>query len=208
MQIQFTPQRSDESLAIDLVPNGLIVNGTFYDFSEVTGEIQPVGPLFTGDASSVLIILPVGADPTQEESFPDAVLASTLGAIAVPGHPRAVDSEGNTILQEITQIQSGIEGASVELSIVVVSNVVQVISAPPDIVTMRQARLALYSAGKLAQIETAIEALTEPTKTAAKIEWEYSQEVHRNRPFVQMLAAALSLTQEDLDNLFYSASTF
>lgn len=77
----------------------------------------------------------------------------------------------------------------------------------PQSVTMRQARLALLQAGLLAQVDTAIDALPEPDKSAARIEWEYSQEVHRDRPFVAMLAPALGLDDEALDALFIHAAT-
>ena len=76
----------------------------------------------------------------------------------------------------------------------------------PSIVSMRQARLALLSAGLLSQINSAIDSLPSPDKEAAQIEWEYSQEVNRNKAFVQTLAAALGLTDEQLDNLFITAS--
>ena len=76
----------------------------------------------------------------------------------------------------------------------------------PSAVTMRQARLALSTIGLLAQVDTAINALPEPQKTAAKIEWEFSSVVERNRPFVQQLGASLGLTPAQLDNLFIEAS--
>lgn len=76
----------------------------------------------------------------------------------------------------------------------------------PQVVTMRQARLALLGAGLLAQVETAIDALSSPQKEAARIEWEYSQEVHRDRPFVQALGAAMGLSNEQLDALFTTAA--
>ena len=79
--------------------------------------------------------------------------------------------------------------------------------AIPSVVTMRQARLALLQAGVLPLVESAIASMESPTKEAAKIEWEYSQEVQRNKPFVQMLGASLGLTEEQLDNLFLLAST-
>lgn len=82
-------------------------------------------------------------------------------------------------------------------------------SKPPAIpsVTMRQARLALLSAGLLQNVTTAINSLPSPQKEAAQIEWEYSQEVHRDKPFVAVLAGALGLTDTQLDNLFLTAST-
>jgi hypothetical protein len=76
----------------------------------------------------------------------------------------------------------------------------------PSIVSMRQARLALLYAGLLSQVTLAIEELPSPVKEAAQIEWEYSQEVHRDKTFVQTLAATLGLTNEQLDNLFITAS--
>lgn len=78
-------------------------------------------------------------------------------------------------------------------------------SVIPASVTMRQARLALLAAGKLAQVEAAINSLPEPQKSEAKIEWEYSAEVVRNKPFVQSLGAALGLSDDDLDSLFIEA---
>lgn len=76
----------------------------------------------------------------------------------------------------------------------------------PAIVTMRQARLALLGSGLLASVEDAINALPEPQKSAARIEWDYSSEVHRNKPFVATLAAALGLTDAQLDGLFIQAA--
>jgi hypothetical protein len=79
-------------------------------------------------------------------------------------------------------------------------------AAIPQVVTMRQARLALLGAGLLAQVEAAINALPSPQKEAARIEWEYSQEVHRDREFVSVLGAAMGLNDEQLDALFTTAA--
>ena len=76
----------------------------------------------------------------------------------------------------------------------------------PSVVTMRQARMALLQAGKLAKVEAAIQALPSPQKEAALIEWDYSSEVHRNNPFVQMLASAINLSVAEMDALFVTAS--
>lgn len=77
----------------------------------------------------------------------------------------------------------------------------------PQIVTMRQARLALLGAGLLSAVDAAIDALPEPQKSAARIEWDYSSEVHRSRAFVQQLGAALGLDDQQLDALFTQAAT-
>lgn len=78
---------------------------------------------------------------------------------------------------------------------------------PPAKVTMRQARLALSAAGILPQVDAAINALEEPQISVARIEWDYSQEVQRDRELVQLLGPALGLSDEQLDDLFREAAT-
>ena len=73
-------------------------------------------------------------------------------------------------------------------------------------VSMRQARLALLGAGKLAAVDAAINSLPEPAKSAAKIEWEFSNEVFRDRGLVKQLGAALGLNDAALDALFIAAA--
>ena len=78
--------------------------------------------------------------------------------------------------------------------------------AIPAEVTMRQARLALLGAGKLAGVEAAIASMPEPHRTAASIEWEYSYSLQRNNPFVSQLGAALGLDDAGIDALFIAAA--
>ena len=76
----------------------------------------------------------------------------------------------------------------------------------PQEITMRQARLALHEAGLLSNVSTAIASLSEPAKTKAQIEWEYSNALQRDNPFVTTLGNALGLSSDDIDNLFITAS--
>ena len=76
----------------------------------------------------------------------------------------------------------------------------------PASISMRQARLALLGAGMLASVGAAIAALPEPQKSAATIEWEYSNEVQRHNGFVEQLAPVLGLTTDQLDDLFRAAA--
>ena len=80
------------------------------------------------------------------------------------------------------------------------------VEAGPHEVTMRQARLALLAAGKLAGVEAAIASMPEPQRTAASIEWEYSNDLQRNNPFVAQLGAALGLDDAGIDALFIAAA--
>ena len=79
-------------------------------------------------------------------------------------------------------------------------------AAVPAEVTMRQARLALHVAGKLEAVNAAINALPDPPKTAALIEWEYSNSVRRDSQFVALLGPALGLDAAGLDALFIAAA--
>lgn len=74
-------------------------------------------------------------------------------------------------------------------------------------VSMRQARLALLRAGKLADVDAAIAALPSPSKEAAQIEWEYATEVKRTSKLVQSLTPALNLSEAEMDDLFKLAAT-
>lgn len=82
-------------------------------------------------------------------------------------------------------------------------------AAPPPVpaaITMRQARLALLGAGLLAQVNDAVAAMGGAAGSAARIEWEYAQEVSRNSLLVSYLSAALGLSAAQLDDLFIQAS--
>lgn len=72
----------------------------------------------------------------------------------------------------------------------------------PSVITMRQARLALHGSGLLDDVEAAVTAADK----AAQIEWEYASELHRDWPTLVGLAAALGLTDAQIDDLFIAAS--
>ena len=75
----------------------------------------------------------------------------------------------------------------------------------PVKVTMRQARLALLGAGLLATVNASVAAMPGATGDAARIEWEFSSEVYRQKALVLTLGAALGLTSAQLDTLFIKA---
>lgn len=75
------------------------------------------------------------------------------------------------------------------------------------VVTMRQARTALALAGLLPAVNAAIESLPGTAGDLARIEWEFSSEVQRDRGIVSQLGAALGVTNAQLDSLFTTAST-
>lgn len=76
----------------------------------------------------------------------------------------------------------------------------------PQEITMRQARLALLAAGHLDGVQPALDALSEPQRAAAQIEWEYAATLKREHPLVLSLGTALGLSSEDVDALFVAAA--
>lgn len=72
---------------------------------------------------------------------------------------------------------------------------------PP--ISPRQARLALLQAGLLDAVETYI--ATQPR--AVQVEWEYANEIRRDHALLTDAAAALGLSEAQLDELFIAAAS-
>ena len=72
----------------------------------------------------------------------------------------------------------------------------------PQQVTMRQARLALLSAGLLDDVEMVIAA----AGREAQLEWEYAAVVERSNPAVAAVQQQESLTDAQIDDLFREAA--
>lgn len=77
----------------------------------------------------------------------------------------------------------------------------------PSEVTMRQARLALLAAGKLDDVEAALDALpVGAVRDAARIAWDYSSMVERHYGLVSTLGPLIGLDDETIDALFIAAA--
>ena len=72
----------------------------------------------------------------------------------------------------------------------------------PQQVTMRQARLALLSAGLLDDVEMVIAA----AGRAAQLEWEYAAVADRSNPAVAIVQQQKALTDAQIDDLFREAA--
>lgn len=83
------------------------------------------------------------------------------------------------------------------------------ITAPvevPQYVSMRSARLALLQAGKLSVVNTTITNMPGVDGDAARIEWEYAQEVRRDSSLVLSLIPLLGMSDSEIDKLFILAA--
>lgn len=78
-------------------------------------------------------------------------------------------------------------------------------SKVPQVVTIRQARLALLQAGLLDDIDAAIAASTD---RALQIDWEFATQFKRDWPALIAMQPILGLTDKQVDDLFVLAATF
>jgi hypothetical protein len=72
----------------------------------------------------------------------------------------------------------------------------------PQVVSPKQARIALLNAGLLDQVQAAVDA----AGGATKIAWEYATEISRTDPLIETLAQSLQLTDAQVDQLFTAAA--
>lgn len=75
----------------------------------------------------------------------------------------------------------------------------------PQVVSRFQAKAALLQAGLLNQVETFINGPA--TDPLAKLAWAEAVEFYRQSPTILSMAAALSLTPQQLDELFTQAAS-
>lgn len=77
----------------------------------------------------------------------------------------------------------------------------------PPTVSARQIRLWLVGHGvSLATVEAAIDSIPDQTtRDMTRVEWEYAPYVERTHPMLLPLAAALGLTEQQVDQAFREA---
>lgn len=129
----------------------------------------------------------------------DGAADEQLTALGITRHADAIKPAYDSATQKLIVLDSGEYG---------ITNLTQkeIDSRKVNIVTMRQARLALLSSGLLNSIDQVIAAMPSPQMDAALIEWEYAATVDRNSPLVAGLTVGLGLSEQQLDDLFESAS--
>ena len=71
----------------------------------------------------------------------------------------------------------------------------------PKVITMRQARLQLLEVGLLDDVEALV-----ALDRKSQIEWEYANEVYRQSQLIDLVKETISLTDEQIDDMFLSAS--
>jgi hypothetical protein len=79
----------------------------------------------------------------------------------------------------------------------------------PESISARQIRLWLVRNGiSLAQVDAAIDAIPDQLqRDSVRVEWDYAPYVERTHPMLVPLAAALGLTEQQVDQAFVEAAT-
>jgi hypothetical protein len=78
---------------------------------------------------------------------------------------------------------------------------------PPTIVTRAQGKAALITAGLWDDVLAYVDGITDPTQQAlARVALDDTTEWRRDSPFLATAAAALGLTDQQLDDLFVAAA--
>lgn len=109
----------------------------------------------------------------------DEAFASSIGAVAAPEGVQIGDTyDGKTFTPKSDSVPV------------------------PQSVTMRQARLALYSSGLLDAVSGAVAA----GPKSVQIEWEFAATVDRGWPTLAQLQTSLSLSDAQVDALFIQAA--
>ena len=82
-------------------------------------------------------------------------------------------------------------------------------NAPPFVwphLSPRQVRLQLLADGKLSQVQTVINTLTDPQKSQAQIAWDYASEFLHDDPFLAALSPALGYDTTAKVQAFFEAA--
>lgn len=96
MKINLSPQRRDDTLKVRKMGTVLTINGSILDLSEIPEgatlmDAQELHPLLTGNIVhengdfELTFILPLGANPTQAEAFPEPIVDPEDGWLPFPG---------------------------------------------------------------------------------------------------------------------------
>ena len=142
----------------------------------------------------------------RDTSFPAELTDVHYAAFGVHKVRETPKPDYDAATQNLSTSAEFINGEWVQTWAISQATAEEIAQRVPSSVTMRQARLALLGAGKLSMVEAAIDAMPEPDRSAARIEWEYSGEVQRHNSFVAALGPALGLSSVQIDALFYAAA--
>lgn len=116
MRINLSPVRRDDLLEVARSGSSLILNGETFDFSQMTeGDTLPAAainsPWFTGQVDNVggelelTLILPLPANYSPEQAFPEPLSITADGPVALPQPLTAPEASA----EEVQAVSADIE---------------------------------------------------------------------------------------------------
>lgn len=194
MKITLSPILAEGSLSLAREGDTLVIDGEAFDFGQLAeGHVLPRDAVACAMVASdvtrqggqivLTLILPHGSDAAEAIRFPAPVDLVEDGPVDAPG--LTPPNEATTI-GDIDWRQSYNPGAAVI----------------PAEVSRFQARAALHIAGLLPSVEAAL-AVADPL---AQIAWADAQVFRRDSPTIAALAAAIGMTEAQIDALFIQAA--
>jgi len=111
---------------------------------------------------------------------------------------------GYAVKRDLSAFYAVAESASVGADEFYSETVPMLVPPIPKAVTPYQARRALLAAGKLDDVEAAVAAGTDEVRLA----WQFAASIERDSQFVASLAAAIGLSDSQVDDLFRNAVTY
>ncbi|MBZ9874971.1 hypothetical protein LB542_29500 [Mesorhizobium sp. BR1-1-9] len=95
MRISFSPQRRDDALVLEKTGDGIRINGELFNFNgladgDTIKRASIPGDWFAGDVTKtdgevhIVLTLPHGPNPSQAVAFPEPIVETADGPIAVP----------------------------------------------------------------------------------------------------------------------------
>lgn len=168
-------------VVVALNPDGSHKGAAVYEASEIDGQVF-------------------------DRPIPRGIAAADTGALAAIFDPAYVAAlaELEQVTAERDAAQADLTQATAELEALKASLLPVDENGVPTSVTRFQARAALHLAGLLSTVEAMMS--NPATDAIARIAWQDAQNFERSSPTVAGLAAALGLTDAQLDGLFIQAA--
>lgn len=106
------------------------------------------------------------------------------------------DDEGNINIVADTHISDDLH-----------AKILATIAGPVTVISPRQMRRYLLKIGKLSDILSILDTLPGEEGEIARIEWEYSTEIHRDNPLTIIIGTMIGIDSSALDAAFAEAAT-
>jgi AcrR family transcriptional regulator len=214
MRLTLSPVRSDAVLYLHRAGDVLTINGEAFDLGDVDeGDVLPRAAIDcpwiiddvtrTGGALQLRMALPHGAGAGSGALFPAAIDPVPSGAVTLPGRsdpvPEPVGAGSITWAQKRTAAQAAADKLEAWRATAKLSRAEFLMAAvSAGLLTATEARAIEVPAS----FEALVAALSEPSRTGARIRWASEGEFDRLDPLLAAVIAAADIPPAVVDAMF------